>query len=44
MFFLVYSYAKDLGKNQRDKLRKTSKKYIEETLVPSLENQFGELG
>ena len=44
MFFLVYSCAKDLGKNQRDKLRKTSKKYIEETLVPSLENQFGELG
>ena len=44
MFFLVYSCAKDLGKNQRDKLRKTSKKYIEETLAPSFENQFGELG
>ena len=39
-----FGFAKDLGKNQRDKLRKTSKKYIEETLAPTLANQLGELG
>lgn len=39
-----FGFVKDLGKNQRDKLRKTSKKYIEETLAPTLANQLGELG
>ena len=39
-----FGFAKDLGKNQRDKLRKTSKKYIEDTFAPSLANQLGELG
>ena len=39
-----FGFAKELGKNQRDKLRKTSKKYIEETLAPTLADQLGEFG
>ena len=39
-----FGFAKELGKSQRDKLRKTSKKYVEEMLAPSLAIQLGKLG
>ena len=39
-----FGFAKEIGKNQRDKLRRTSKRYVEETLAPSLSSVLNEFG
>jgi len=39
-----FGFGKELSKNQRDKLRKTSKKFIDETLSEALSNKLVDFG